>query len=95
MTDWRHRAACKTTDPELFFPVSEVGPSTCQITEAKTFCNGGSEQLPCPVRTDCLEWAMAHGADAGVWGGLTEDERRSLRRSRARRSKQAGEVRAS
>jgi WhiB family redox-sensing transcriptional regulator len=38
----------------------------------------------CDVRVDCLEWALATGQDSGVWGGLTEDERRAVRRSRRR-----------
>jgi WhiB family redox-sensing transcriptional regulator len=76
--DWRHRALCRDEDPELFFPVGNSGPALLQIAEAKTVCER------CPVREQCLEFALATGQDAGVWGGLSEDERRSLKRRRAR-----------
>lgn len=76
--DWRHSALCRDEDPELFFPVGNSGPALLQIAEAKAVC------ARCPVREQCLEWALATGQDAGVWGGLSEDERRSLKRRRAR-----------
>lgn len=76
--DWRHRALCRDEDPELFFPVGNSGPALLQIEEAKAVC------MRCPVREQCLEFALASGQDAGVWGGLSEDERRSLKRRRAR-----------
>ncbi len=77
--DWRHRAACRAEDPELFFPVGNTGPSLLQIEEAKTVCRR------CPVMEQCLDWALTTNQDAGVWGGLSEDERRSLKRRVARR----------
>ena len=46
--DWRHRAACRDEDPELFFPVGTSGPALLQITEAKAVCRR------CPVNTECL-----------------------------------------
>lgn len=76
--DWVHRARCKDEDPELFFPIGTTGQATAQIGAAKAIC------LRCDVRLECLEWAMATGQDAGVWGGLSEDERRALRRARRR-----------
>lgn len=76
--DWRHRSACRdAADPELFFPAGTVGPALRQIVQAKTVCQG------CVVRPECLEWALETGQDAGVWGGLTEEERRDLKRRRA------------
>ena len=78
--DWVHHARCRDEDPELFFPIGTTGPAAMQIDAAKAICDG------CGVRVDCLEWAMATGQDAGVWGGLSEDERRALRRSRRRQS---------
>lgn len=72
--DWRHRAACRDEDPELFFPIGTSGPALLQVDEAKAVCRH------CDVREDCLAWAMQTGQDAGVWGGLTEDERRALKR---------------
>lgn len=60
--------------PNFFFPVGNSGPALTQITEAKTICNR------CPVITQCLSWALETGQDAGIWGGLSEDERRILKR---------------
>lgn len=76
--DWRHRAACIGEDPELFFPVGTTGPALAQIAEAKAVCR------QCPVNAECLRWALASGQDAGVWGGMSEDERRVLKRNNAR-----------
>ena len=80
--DWRHRAACLTEDPELFFPIGNSGPAIAQVEQAKRVCNR------CAVQDICLQWALDTGQDAGVWGGLSEEERRSLKRrtARARRS---------
>jgi WhiB family redox-sensing transcriptional regulator len=74
--DWRDRAACRDADPELFFPVSAVGPGARQIAEAKAVC------ARCPVREQCLDYAMANGLDHGVFGGTTDTERRQLTRRR-------------
>ena len=76
--DWRHHAACREVDPELFFPIGNTGPALLQIEQAKAVCRR------CPVVHDCLAWALESGQDAGVWGGLSEDERRALKRRRAR-----------
>lgn len=73
--EWRGHAACRTADPELFFPVSQAGPSVGQIEQAKQLCRA------CPVREPCLGWALGHGHVSGIWGGTTEDERRALRRT--------------
>lgn len=69
--NWRQRAACTGLDTGIFFPASdaESGP-------AKAVCDG------CPVRDQCLEWALATRQEDGVWGGLTDNERRRLRRRR-------------
>lgn len=75
--DWRHDAACRDHDPELFFPVSEVGPGARQAERAKAVCAG------CPVRARCLDNALDNGLDHGVFGGTTERERRTLIRARA------------
>jgi WhiB family redox-sensing transcriptional regulator len=72
--DWRHDAACRDKDPELFFPVGTSGPAILQTARAKAVCWG------CPVRSQCLTWALNSGQDAGVWGGKSEDERRELNR---------------
>jgi WhiB family redox-sensing transcriptional regulator len=67
--DWQERALCAQTDPEAFFP--EKGGST---REAKKICTG------CEVRAECLEYALAHDERFGIWGGLSERERRKLRK---------------
>jgi WhiB family redox-sensing transcriptional regulator len=76
--DWRHRALCRDEDPELFFPIGNSGPALSQIEEAKIVCRR------CPVVETCLQWALDSGQDAGVWGGMSEDERRALKRRGAR-----------
>jgi WhiB family transcriptional regulator, redox-sensing transcriptional regulator len=72
--DWRHRAACRDEDPELFFPIGTGGPALHQIDDAKAVCR------TCTVIDDCLEWSIETGQEAGVWGGLSEDERRAVLR---------------
>ncbi|WP_424945202.1 WhiB family transcriptional regulator [Canibacter zhoujuaniae] len=69
---WQADALCAQTDPEAFFP--EKGGST---REAKRIC----EQ--CEVRAECLEYALANDERFGIWGGLSERERRKLRRQQA------------
>lgn len=73
--DWRDRGACLSEDPDLFFPVGDVGPAQAQIAVAKQVCHR------CPVRGKCCEWALSAGVD-GVWGGMDDAERRRLRRTR-------------
>ncbi|MFD0923589.1 WhiB family transcriptional regulator [Saccharopolyspora rosea] len=67
--EWQERALCAQTDPEAFFP--EKGGST---REAKRICAG------CEVRAECLEYALEHDERFGIWGGLSERERRKLKR---------------
>jgi WhiB family redox-sensing transcriptional regulator len=66
---WQDRALCAQTDPEAFFP--EKGGST---REAKRVCRS------CEVRTECLDYALEHDERFGIWGGLSERERRRLKR---------------
>jgi WhiB family transcriptional regulator, redox-sensing transcriptional regulator len=68
--DWRSAAACQDADPDLFFPVSPSGKSLEQIELAKAICAG------CPARRPCLAFALRTGQAHGIWGGLTEEERR-------------------
>ena len=75
---WQARANCMGVDPDLFFP--ERGGST---REAKDVCRG------CVVREDCLEYALANGEKFGIWGGMSERERRRVRRARALSQRQA------
>lgn len=76
--DWRDSAACLTVDPELFFPVGNTGPAVDQIERAKFVCSN------CRVTEQCLQYALESNQDYGVWGGLSEDERRALKRRAAR-----------
>lgn len=66
---WQERSLCAQTDPEAFFP--EKGGST---REAKKVCTG------CDVRKECLEYALEHDERFGIWGGLSERERRKLKK---------------
>jgi WhiB family redox-sensing transcriptional regulator len=68
---WQTDALCAQTDPEAFFP--EKGGST---RDAKRICTG------CAVRAQCLEYALDNDERFGIWGGLSERERRKLRRGR-------------
>ena len=68
---WQRSANCLGVDPDLFFP--ERGGST---REAKEVCRG------CMVRQECLQYALDNGEKFGIWGGLSERERRRLRRRR-------------
>ncbi|MER8226053.1 WhiB family transcriptional regulator [Streptomyces sp. NPDC094143] len=77
-TNWREAGACTREDPELFFPIGDTGPALLQIEEAKSVCRR------CPVLERCASWALEMGETHGVWGGMSEDERRHLRRRAAR-----------
>jgi WhiB family transcriptional regulator, redox-sensing transcriptional regulator len=66
---WQERAACFGIDPDVFFPISEDEAGT-----ALAFCR------VCPIREECLAWALKNGERYGVWGGTTEQQRRRLQR---------------
>lgn len=76
--DWRHQAECRTEDAELFFPVGNTGPALLLIEEATAICR------TCPVMQACQDWALDTGQEYGVAGGLSEDERRAIKRRAAR-----------
>ena len=67
--EWQDQELCAQTDPEAFFP--EKGGST---REAKRICQA------CAVRDECLEYALEHDERFGIWGGLSDRERRRLKR---------------
>ncbi len=76
-TGWQVNALCRTDAPaELFFPVGTSGPAVAQAEAAKAVCRR------CPVREECLSWAL-DVLEFGVAGGLDEEERRVVRRQRA------------
>jgi WhiB family redox-sensing transcriptional regulator len=74
---WRDHALCRDTDPELFFPVGTTGQALVSQDHAKRVCH------ECTVQQACLDYALDTNQDSGIWGGLTEEERRSIRRKRA------------
>lgn len=73
-SDWQEAAACRDTDPDLFFPIGTTGPAMQQINQAKAVC-----QL-CEVQVECLEYALRTNQESGIWGGTSEEERRQLRK---------------
>jgi WhiB family redox-sensing transcriptional regulator len=81
--DWRDHAACRDTNPDLFFPVGTTGPAIEQIEMAKAVCH------QCESQTACLEFALVTNQDSGVWGGTSEEERRKLRKAWLSRQRKA------
>jgi WhiB family redox-sensing transcriptional regulator len=73
LDSWRGRARCNGLETEIFFPISEDPEAA---TTAKSICR------ECPVRQECLAYAMSTGQPYGIWGGLTTLERRGLLRRR-------------
>jgi WhiB family transcriptional regulator, redox-sensing transcriptional regulator len=76
---WRLLAACRSADPDLFFPISSSGESVAQVRRAKAIC------ARCLVRRDCLAFALRTKQADGVWGGMSEQERRQVNRRRPAR----------
>ena len=71
---WLNDSRCLTEDPELFFPIGNTGPAVDQIEQAKSVCR------ECAVSTQCLEYAIKENQDTGVWGGVSEGERKAVKR---------------
>jgi WhiB family redox-sensing transcriptional regulator len=93
-TDWRAAGACRSADPDLFFPVAVGTAAGEQISRALRICAG------CPVRQQCFDFAMRSRESVGIWGGTTPEERIRALRARNRRParstwRQAPEIRAS
>ena len=78
---WRQSSLCRDTDPDLFFPVGTTGHALTQIARAKEVCG------ECPVHVECLEFALETNQDSGIWGGTSEEERRTMRRAQVALSK--------
>ena len=72
--EWLDAGACRSEDPELFFPITSSGPSTAQIAAAKAVCQG------CGVQSQCLHYALESHQSYGVWGGTSEEERLGMTR---------------
>lgn len=81
--DWSLGSACLDEDPDLFFPVGEKGRAIVQMEHARKICLG------CPVRRQCLELALKVGAEHGMWGGLTPEERKGIKRKYIKRYRHA------
>ena len=81
--DWRQKASCRDTDPDLFFPVGTTGSALDQIESAKIVCRA------CEACGECLEFALATNQEAGVWGATSEEERRKLRKAWLARRRRA------
>ncbi len=77
-TAWQLRGSCLDEDPDLFFPLGTTGPALTQAEEAKYVCRR------CPVMQQCQEWALDNRVEEGIWGGLDENQRRSILRHRSR-----------
>jgi WhiB family redox-sensing transcriptional regulator len=75
--DWRQMGSCADQDPELFFPIGTGPAAGGQVQQAKAVCGR------CPVSMQCLQWAM-DTQQQGVWGGMTDDERRRLSHRKGR-----------
>lgn len=81
--DWRDASLCRDSNLELFFPIGATGLAADQIEGAKAVC------AQCPVSKPCLEFALATNQEAGIWGGVTEEERRKLRKAWLEKSRAA------
>lgn len=77
--DWRDASNCRGQDPALFFPQGDSGPWLLCIEQAKAICRA------CPVIEACAQWAFDNRENYGIFGGLTEQERASIRRAKTRR----------
>jgi WhiB family redox-sensing transcriptional regulator len=86
VTDWRELSACRDSDPDIFFPIGTTGPAVGLIDKATAICTA------CSVVEECLLYALETNQEAGVWGGLPEDDRRRFRKrwlAERRRRRQA------
>jgi len=83
MSDFRHHAACRDVDPELFFPIGSGPIAEAQTAQAKAVCRA------CAVTVECLRWAVDTGQVEGVWGGRDAAERRRDRIGRVQRVRHA------
>jgi WhiB family redox-sensing transcriptional regulator len=83
-TDWREAGACLAADPDLFFPVAVGTAAGDETTRALRICDG------CPVKRQCLDFAMRTGEASGIWGGTTPEERIRVLRARNRRNRGPG-----
>ena len=82
--DWRDRARCVGQDPELFFPIGDKDEAAKKIIDkAKAVCS------KCTVVEECLSYSLETGQDSGIWGGMTENERNTFKKSQAKMKRRA------
>lgn len=84
--EWREVGSCRQLDTGLFFPIGQTGEAEVKIVRAKKVC------VTCPVRQQCLEFAITTNQEYGVWGGHSEEERRVIRRQWRARQRAAGKA---
>ncbi len=75
---WQHLGRCRETDPDMFYPEGSGGGGPLHSKDAKRICKA------CPVMMQCRQWALDTDEEYGIWGGLSEAERKKIRRERAR-----------
>ena len=75
---WREEARCAGEDTELFFPPRDKAKYKTIAAEARAFCFGGEDAAPCPVRLQCLWYAVETDEVHGIWGGMSHRERNAL-----------------
>lgn len=87
-SSWRDDAACRNADPDLLFPVGTTGDAIEDTEAAIALCRR------CPVREQCLEYAMVTNQRDGIWGAMSEEDRRRMRSAwvAARRLRDTGEA---
>jgi CRISPR/Cas system-associated exonuclease Cas4 (RecB family) len=91
--DWQARSKCGGVRPALFYPEKGEGEDATAVAQAaKAVCNGQDGMPACPVKADCLEYALERHEKFGVWGGRTERERTSLKRMRRKVASPMGRV---
>lgn len=81
LAEWMERGACVGMDTNKFYPPSETDTRSAYVTEAKAICK------PCPVRTECLNWALRY-EEQGLWGGTTQTERERMKNPERKRISQ-------
>lgn len=78
--EWRRRAKCHGADTELFYPPRDKRLYKKIADQSKAICNGKDSRAVCPVRVDCLLYALRRGEEHGIWGGMSHRERNALLR---------------
>ncbi len=78
MEAWKKKAKCEGLDPNVFFPRGSMVRETPDERAAKAICWGKDGAPPCPVRQECQDHALEHNEIYGIWGGMTEKERREV-----------------